>query len=82
MPAQPHRITVIPGDGVGPEVVRSAVRIIEAAGVRVDWEWADAGAEVFRRGDTSGVPRETFEERDRSIDRRLAVVALKVSEGP
>ena len=29
---QPHRVTVIPGDGVGPEVVRSAVRIIDAAG--------------------------------------------------
>ncbi len=30
MTAQPHRITVIPGDGVGPEVVRSAQRIIAA----------------------------------------------------
>ncbi len=59
MPAQPHRITVIPGDGVGPEVVRSAQRIIAAAGVAVDWEEAEAGAEVFKRGDTSGVPRET-----------------------
>ena len=59
MPGQPHRITVIPGDGVGPEVVRSAQRIIAAAGVAVDWEEAPAGAEVFKRGDTSGVPRET-----------------------
>jgi len=59
MPGQPHRITVIPGDGVGPEVVRSAMRIIEAAGVPVAWEEALAGAEVFRRGDTSGVPGET-----------------------
>ena len=59
MPGQPHRITVIPGDGVGPEVVRSAQRIIAAAGVAVDWEEAEAGAEVFKRGDTSGVPRET-----------------------
>jgi len=59
MPGQPHRITVIPGDGVGPEVVRSAQRIIAAAGVAVDWEQAEAGAEVFKRGDTSGVPRET-----------------------
>ena len=59
MPGQPHRITVIPGDGVGPEVVKSAVRIIEAAGVPVEWEWAEAGAEVFKKGDTSGVPAET-----------------------
>ena len=59
MTAQPHRITVIPGDGVGPEVVRSAQRIIAAAGVAIDWEEATAGAEVFKRGDTSGVPKET-----------------------
>jgi isocitrate dehydrogenase len=59
MPGQPHRVTVIPGDGVGPEVVRSAQRIIAAAGVAVDWEEAEAGAEVFKRGDTSGVPQET-----------------------
>ena len=66
MTSQPHRITVIPGDGVGPEVVRSAVRIIEAAGVRVDWEWAEAGAEVFKSGDTSGVPRETRDSIERT----------------
>ena len=66
MPGQPYRITVIPGDGVGPEVVRSAQRIIAAAGVAVDWEEAEAGAEVFRRGDTSGVPRATRDSIERT----------------
>jgi isocitrate dehydrogenase len=66
MTAQPHRITVIPGDGVGPEVVRSAQRIIAAAGVAVDWEEAEAGAEVFKRGDTSGVPKATRESIERT----------------
>ena len=61
-----HRVTVIPGDGVGPEIVRSAVRIIESAGVAIDWEEAEAGAEVFKRGDTSGVPRETRESIERT----------------
>jgi isocitrate dehydrogenase len=65
-PALRHRITVIPGDGVGPEVTRSAVRVIEAAGVAIDWEQADAGAEVFRRGDSSGVPRETRDSIERT----------------
>ena len=59
MPGQPHPVTVIPGDGVGPEVVRSAQRIIAAAGVAIEWETAEAGAEVFKRGDTSGVPQAT-----------------------
>jgi isocitrate dehydrogenase len=59
MPPAAHRVTVIPGDGVGPEVVRAGVRVIEAAGVRIDWEEAAAGASVFEQGDTSGVPAET-----------------------
>jgi len=66
MTSQPHRVTLIPGDGVGPEVVRSARRIIEAAGVAIAWEEAEAGAEVFRRGDTSGVPRATRESIERT----------------
>jgi isocitrate dehydrogenase len=66
LPASRHRVTVIPGDGVGPEVVRSAVRIIDATGVPIDWEWAEAGAEVFKRGDSSGVPRETRESIERT----------------
>ncbi len=66
MTTQSHRVTVIPGDGVGPEVVRSAVRIIDAVGVKVDWEEAEAGAEVFKKGDTSGVPAATRESIQRT----------------
>lgn len=54
-----HPVTLIPGDGVGPEITLATRRVIEAAGVAIDWEEAEAGAEVFKRGDTSGVPRET-----------------------
>jgi len=61
-----HRVTVIPGDGVGPEIVHSAMRIIEAAGVAIAWEEAAAGAAVFRAGDTSGVPRETRDSIERT----------------
>ena len=54
-----HRVTLIPGDGVGPEISYATRRVIDAAGVAIDWEEAVAGAAVFRRGDPSGVPRET-----------------------
>jgi len=54
-------VTVIPGDGVGPECVRAAQRIIEASGAAVAWEEYHAGASVFRQGIASGVPRETIE---------------------
>ncbi len=53
------RVTVIPGDGIGPEVVRATRRIVDAAGVKIAWEVQEAGAEVFRRGLPSGVPPET-----------------------
>ncbi|MEX0754300.1 MAG: NADP-dependent isocitrate dehydrogenase [Actinomycetota bacterium] len=53
-------VTVIPGDGIGTEVVRSAQRIVEATGARVAWEEQQAGAEVFKQGLPSGVPPETM----------------------
>src|SRR5215470_713596 len=33
-----HRVTLIPGDGIGPEVSAAVLRVIEAAGVQIDWE--------------------------------------------
>ena len=43
------RVTLIPGDGVGPEVTRAAVRVLEAAGVRVDWDIQEAGAATLKK---------------------------------
>ena len=42
-----HQITLIPGDGIGPEVAAAAVRAVEAAGVDVEWEVVKAGATAF-----------------------------------
>jgi isocitrate dehydrogenase (NAD+) len=44
-----HRITLIPGDGIGPEVTRAAVRILEATGLKFEWETFQAGAEAFEK---------------------------------
>lgn len=44
-----HRVTLLPGDGVGPEVTGAAVRVIEAAGVRIDWDQQIAGAAAVDR---------------------------------
>src|ERR671929_189154 len=59
-------VTVIPGDGIGPECVRSAQRIVEASGANVEWEERLAGAEVFKQGLPSGVPEDTIESIDRT----------------
>ena len=34
----PHRVTLIPGDGIGPEVIEAARRVIEATGVAIEWD--------------------------------------------
>ena len=54
-------VTLIPGDGIGPECIHATQRIVEAAGAPIDWELADAGAEVFKKGIDSGVPQETMD---------------------
>jgi isocitrate dehydrogenase len=54
-------ITLIPGDGIGPEVVNACRRIIEATGAPIDWEEREAGAEVFKKGLPSGVAPDTIE---------------------
>src|SRR4026207_92001 len=42
-----HRITLIPGDGIGPEVASAVVRIIEASGVQIEWETHVAGQQAL-----------------------------------
>lgn len=54
-------VTVIPGDGVGPECVDSAIKIIEATGAPIAWEVRHAGERVFKQGIASGVPQETID---------------------
>jgi isocitrate dehydrogenase len=54
-------VTLIPGDGVGPECVEAAKRIIEATGVKIAWEVRHAGESVFKQNVASGVLPETIE---------------------
>ncbi|MCL4078684.1 isocitrate/isopropylmalate dehydrogenase family protein [Coriobacteriia bacterium Es71-Z0120] len=44
-----HTVTLIPGDGIGPEITHAMTRVVEAAGVDIEWERVDAGAEVMDR---------------------------------
>ena len=42
-----HKITLVTGDGIGPEVTAAARKIIDASGVGIDWEVVEAGAGVI-----------------------------------
>src|ERR1700726_1665126 len=44
-----HKITLLPGDGIGPEVTAAVVSIIECAGVKVEWEKYFVGSEALAR---------------------------------
>ena len=59
-------VTVIPGDGIGPECVNAAVAIIGAVGVDIDWDERHAGERVFKAGIASGVPDDTIESINRT----------------
>ena len=47
-----HTITLIPGDGIGPEVTEAARRVLEATGVHFNWETVTVGAEAMDKYDT------------------------------
>lgn len=44
-----HPVTLIPGDGIGPEVADAAVRAVNATGVRIDWQRADLNASIISK---------------------------------
>jgi isocitrate dehydrogenase (NAD+) len=48
-----YKIALIPGDGIGPEVAHATTRVVEAAGIAVDWEELEAGAEVTAKYGTA-----------------------------
>jgi len=60
-----YKITLIPGDGIGPEVTRAAVRILEATGLRFEWESFAAGAEAYEKYHEY-IPRELTESIERT----------------
>lgn len=47
-----YTITLIPGDGVGPEITEATVRVIEATGTPIEWDRQDAGEDVYQREGT------------------------------
>jgi isocitrate dehydrogenase (NAD+) len=60
-----HTVTLIPGDGIGPEVTEAVVRILEATGLKFDWERYAAGADAFaKQGEY--VPKELYASIERT----------------
>src|SRR5260370_38571811 len=60
-----HKVTLIPGDGIGPEVIQATVRMLEATGVKFEWESFAAGAEAFEKY-KEYIPKELSESIERT----------------
>ena len=60
-----YKVTLIPGDGIGPEVVNASVRILEATGVKFEWESYAAGAEAYEKY-REYIPKELIESIERT----------------
>ncbi len=55
-----HRVTLIPGDGTGPELTEATRRVLEATGVELEWDVRQAGVDVMEEAGTP-LPDETLE---------------------
>jgi isocitrate dehydrogenase (NAD+) len=60
-----YKITLIPGDGIGPEVTQAVVRIVEATGLRFEWETFQAGAQAYEKY-KEYIPKELIESIERT----------------
>jgi len=47
-----HTVTLIPGDGIGPEITTAMCKVVEASGIDIEWEIADAGAHLMEEQGT------------------------------
>ncbi len=64
-----HRVTFIPGDGTGPEISEAVQRVLEATGIDFEWDFQDAGADVYEAEGTPLPDRvlESIKERGLAI---------------
>ena len=75
-----YRVTLIPGDGIGPEVAEAARRVIDATGVSIEWIVREAGGDVIPRYGKP-LPDETLQS---ILDTRVALkgpIATPVGQG-
>jgi isocitrate dehydrogenase (NAD+) len=75
-----HTITLIPGDGIGPEVMAAVVRILEAAGLALSWETFEAGLKAVERSGTP-LPQELLDSILRNKVALKGPVTTPVGEG-
>jgi isocitrate dehydrogenase (NAD+) len=76
----PHKVTLIPGDGIGPEVSAEARRAVEATGVAIDWEIAELNPGIITKTGES-LPKHVVESLERTCVGLKAPVTTPIGGG-
>jgi isocitrate dehydrogenase (NAD+) len=75
-----HRVTLIPGDGIGPELAEATRRVLDATGIEFDWEVVDAGEAVIAEYGTP-LPEHVLESIRRNKVALKGPITTPVGEG-
>ncbi len=75
-----HTITLIPGDGIGPEVMKPTLKLIQAAGANIEWEMHLAGAVALKKHGTT-IPQKLMDSFERNKVALKGPVTTPVGEG-
>jgi len=75
-----YPVTLIPGDGIGPEVSRAARRAVDATGVKIDWEIAELNPDVIRSTGQS-LPQHVLDSLERTCVGLKGPVTTPIGEG-
>jgi isocitrate dehydrogenase (NAD+) len=75
-----HKITLIPGDGIGPEVMKPTLKLIKAAGVNIEWDSHLAGADALKRHGTT-LPKQMMDSFAKNRVALKGPVTTPVGEG-
>src|SRR4029079_10827429 len=75
-----HRVTLLPGDGIGPELAEATRRVLDATGVAFDWEVQDAGEAVMAQYGTP-LPEHVLESITRNKVALKGPITTPVGEG-
>jgi len=76
-----HRVTLIPGDGIGPELTEATRRVLEATGVAFEWDVQVAGAEVMAEHGGNPLPEATLESVRRNGVALKGPITTPIGEG-
>ena len=75
-----YNVTLINGDGIGPEITDAVVKILEASGIEINWDLQTAGADVVARGDVP-LPNRVIESIKKNKVALKAPVTTPIGKG-